>query len=421
MAPFTFDHLTGTVVTLVIGFFFGFVLERAGFGNSRNLAAQFYLYDMRVLKVMFTAIVTAMLLIFFASALGLVDFAGVWVPPTHFWPGVLGGFILGVGFIIGGYCPGTSLVAVSTFKLDGIVCAAGVLFGLLVFGETAPAFWGFFNHAGDAGRLTLFDWLGVDAGVVVLGVVLMAVCAFAFAEVMERLFARNGQAPLPPSSRARTLRRAAIGAGLAIAMVTLLVGQPSVGRKVAWASRGLDQSIRDRKVHIDPAELLGLMHNHQVRVVLADVRSEADYNVFHLVDAQHLSLGQLDSGWAASLPQDAVVVVMSNDERAANEAWKHLAVQLNPAPQRPVADRSRVYVLAGGVNRWLDVYQLGQSATPGPEIAPSGDDTCRHPFAAAMGSGDAVARPETKTAPQRAFVAKVKLAKPTRHAGGGCG
>ena len=54
MAPFTFGHSAGTIVTLVIGFFFGFVLERAGFGNAGNLAAQFYLYDMRVLKVMFT-------------------------------------------------------------------------------------------------------------------------------------------------------------------------------------------------------------------------------------------------------------------------------------------------------------------------------------------------------------------------------
>src|SRR5512134_3426669 len=106
MAPYTFGPSATTVVTLVIGFFFGFVLERAGFGNARNLAAQFYLHDMRVLKVMFTAIVTAMLLIFLASAVGLVDFARVWVPPTYFWPGVLGGFVLGVGFIIGGYCPG---------------------------------------------------------------------------------------------------------------------------------------------------------------------------------------------------------------------------------------------------------------------------------------------------------------------------
>lgn len=421
MAPFTFSHASGIFVTLILGFGFGFVLERAGFGNAKNLAAQFYLHDMRVLKVMFTAIVTAMLLIFLASALGLVDFSQVWVPPTWFWPGVLGGFILGVGFIIGGYCPGTSLVAVSTFKLDGIVYAAGVLFGLFVFGETAPWFWDFFNHSGEAGRVTLFDWLGVDAGYMVLGVVVMAVGAFAFAEIMERLFAKPGLQPATLTPRAKTLRRGAVVAGVAIAAATLLLGQPSVTRKIAWAEAGLDQSLRERKIHIDPAELLGLMHNNQVQTVLADVRSPADYQVFHLVDARNVSLAQLDSGWASQLPATAVVVVMSNDERAANEAWKHLAVQLNANPNLPVAGRSRVYVLAGGINRWLDVYQKRQDNVPGPETPPSGDDMCRHEFNSALGSRESAARPETKHAPQREFGAKVQIVKPARHAGGGCG
>ncbi len=82
MAPYTFEHAAGTALTVAIGFFFGLVLERAGFGNARNLAAQFYLYDMRVLKVMFTAIVTAMILIFFAvlarPALAALDHWLVW-------------------------------------------------------------------------------------------------------------------------------------------------------------------------------------------------------------------------------------------------------------------------------------------------------------------------------------------------------
>lgn len=421
MAPYTFSHGADILVTLAVGFGFGFVLERAGFGNSRNLAAQFYFYDMRVLKVMFTGIVTAMVLTFFASAVGLLDFARVWVPPTHFWPGVLGGFILGVGFIIGGYCPGTSLVAVSTFKLDGISYALGVLFGIFLFGETAPMYWAFFSHSGDAGRVTLFDWLGVDAGVLVLGVVLMAVGAFAFAEIMERVFAKEGEAPKPLTSRARTLRRMAVGSAVGIAAATLVIGQPSVDRKMAWASKGLEESIRGRKIHIDPAELLALMHNNQTQVVLADVRSQSDYQVFHLLDAVNVSLKDLESGWASSLPAEAVVVVMSNDEQAADEAWKLLAVQLNPDPQLPVSGKSRVYILAGGVNRWLDIYRQGRVNASGPDTAVDGDDTLRHQFAMAMGSRDAAARPELKNAPKREFATKVQAVKAARRAGGGCG
>lgn len=421
MAPYTFGHGASILVTLTIGFFFGFVLERAGFGNARNLAAQFYLYDMRVLKVMFTAIVTAMLLIFFAAAIGLVDFSRVWVPPTYLWPGVLGGFILGVGFIIGGYCPGTSLVAVSTFKLDGIVYSAGVLFGLFLFGETVPAYWDFFNHAGALGRLTLFDWLGVDAGVVVLGVVVMAVGAFAFAEFAERFFSRPGQKPEHLTPRAKTFRRAAVATAVVVAAITVMVGQPSVARRVGWARGGLEQSIAQRKVHVDPAELLDLMQNNQIQLVLADVRRPSDFRVFHLLDAQNVSLAEIDSGWAEQIPAQAVVVAMSNDEQAANEAWKHLAVQMNPDPHQPVAHISRVYVLAGGVNRWLDIYREGQSQAPGPEVTANGDDRFRHKFDMALGSRHPASRPDLKTAPHRAVATKVQAVKPVRSVGGGCG
>ena len=91
------------VIPMVIGFGFGFVLEQAGFGDSRKLAAQFYLHDMRVFKVMFTAIITAMLLLFWGVALQWVNYDGVFVNPTFLWSGVIGGFILGLGFIIGGF------------------------------------------------------------------------------------------------------------------------------------------------------------------------------------------------------------------------------------------------------------------------------------------------------------------------------
>ncbi len=59
----------------LIGFAFGFVLEMSGFGNSRKLAAQFYFKDLTVLKVMFTAVITAMTLLFLAVGLGILDYS----------------------------------------------------------------------------------------------------------------------------------------------------------------------------------------------------------------------------------------------------------------------------------------------------------------------------------------------------------
>jgi hypothetical protein len=106
MAPLDLTTLGGTATIalyLAIGFGFGFALEKAGFGNSCKLAAQFYLHDMTVLKVMFTAIVVAMVLLFAAGGLALVDFDRIYVNETYLWPGLLGGLLLGAGFIIGGY------------------------------------------------------------------------------------------------------------------------------------------------------------------------------------------------------------------------------------------------------------------------------------------------------------------------------
>jgi len=170
---------------VLTGIAFGFVLEQAGFGNSRKLAAQFYLTEMRVLKVMFTAIVTAMLLIFWAGVLGFVDYGVLYLNPTHLWPGILGGFIFGIGFVIGGYCPGTALVSVATFKLDGVFFVLGLAAGMFAFGEAIGPFRAFYDQSGFLGDLTLMDVFGLRAGVVVLLVVVMALAMFFAAEKIE--------------------------------------------------------------------------------------------------------------------------------------------------------------------------------------------------------------------------------------------
>ncbi|MEZ4610346.1 MAG: YeeE/YedE thiosulfate transporter family protein [Caldilineaceae bacterium] len=158
MAPFPLEVLYGKPVAytvfLLIGVAFGAVLEMSGFGNSPKLARQFYFKEMTVLKVMFMGIVVAMLLIFWATAMGWLNYNLIWVNPTYLWPGIVGGLIMGVGFIIGGFCPGTSLVAAATLKLDGIFFALGTLTGIFFFGETVQYFETFWNSS-YMGRFTL--------------------------------------------------------------------------------------------------------------------------------------------------------------------------------------------------------------------------------------------------------------------------
>jgi hypothetical protein len=176
------------LVAFAIGIAFGFFLERAGFGSARKLTAQFYLSDLAVFKVMFTAIVTAMLGIFYLSWAGFVDLSLVYFEPTYLLPQIVGGLVLGMGFVIGGYCPGTSVVAVATGKLDGIVFLAGLIAGIFVFGEAYPAIANLVN-ATSMGQVTLPQVFGLRYGLVVLLVVLVALGGFWGSEKLERWMA----------------------------------------------------------------------------------------------------------------------------------------------------------------------------------------------------------------------------------------
>lgn len=193
-APFykfgLFNSDVSLIIAFIIGIAFGFALERGGFGSARILAAQFYFSNMRVLKVMFTAIVTAMLGLYYLSVIGFVDLSLIYISETYILPQVLGGLILGIGFVIGGYCPGTSVVSFATGKLDGLMYILGVMFGIFIFGELFPYITDFY-YSTNMGSVTLPQYFHLSYGLVVFLVVIMAVGAFALAEWSEKKFAHR--------------------------------------------------------------------------------------------------------------------------------------------------------------------------------------------------------------------------------------
>lgn len=185
-----FNEEIGLVMAVVIGIGFGFFLERAGFGSANKLVSQFYFRDMAVFKVMFTAIVTAMLGVFFLTTLGFIDFNLIYLTDTYMLPQLTGGLLLGVGFVVGGYCPGTSCVSAATGKIDGLVYLLGVIFGIFAFGEAFSLFEGFYKST-PMGRVTLFEFFNVSYGLIVFLVVLMALGGFWAAEKAEAYFAKK--------------------------------------------------------------------------------------------------------------------------------------------------------------------------------------------------------------------------------------
>ena len=188
-----FGIQTGFVLAFLIGIGFGFSLERAGFGSSRKLAAIFYLRDFTVLKVMFTAIVTAMLGSVLLSKLGILDLSLVYVSPTFVVPFLVGGLLFGVGFVTGGFCPGTALVGMVSGSLDAAVFLVGMMGGVLVWSFGYPL-WDGFAHSTAMGRTMLYDVLPLSPGVVALLVALAAVGAFLGAEKLERIFGAKAPA-----------------------------------------------------------------------------------------------------------------------------------------------------------------------------------------------------------------------------------
>jgi rhodanese-related sulfurtransferase len=396
-------HWGAYVVFLLIGFAFGFVLESAGFGNSKKLAAQFYFKDMTVLKVMFGAIIVAMLLIFATSAVGLLDYNLVWVNPTYLWPGIVGGLIMGVGFIVGGFCPGTSLVGAVTGKLDAIAFVLGVVFGIFLFGETVGSFNLFWNSS-YLGRLTIPDWLGLPTGVVVLLVILMALFMFWGSEQLERIFGKKDP------SKAPKWRYGAAGVLVLGAVGLIFVGQPSNDDRWAMIADEKQPLLDGREVQIHPGELLDSLHDTSLKVIMLDVREEADYNLFHILDARHTPLETLPD-IVADLhfePENALFVTMSNDEAAATDAWKLLVAESVP----------NVYILEGGINNWIATF--GEDDLTKNFNAGAGDDQLCYIFDSAMGSRYAAAEPDPE-AHELEYTPKIKMEVKRAPTSGGCG
>ncbi|WNH10795.1 YeeE/YedE thiosulfate transporter family protein [Thalassobellus suaedae] len=149
-----------SIIAILIGIVFGFILEASGFSSSRKLAGVFYGYDFAVLKVFFTAAAVSVIGIYYMDYLGYLDITQLYVHPTYIWAAIIGGVIMGIGFVAGGFCPGTSLCAVAIGKLDAWVYVIGIMIGVFLFSELytfiEPIYNGYF-----LGNITLidsFDW-----------------------------------------------------------------------------------------------------------------------------------------------------------------------------------------------------------------------------------------------------------------------
>ena len=210
------------------------------------------------------------------------------------------------------------------------------------------------------------------------------------------------------------LRPRILGAGMLLlsAAGLAMYGQPDLEKKWEYLAPEYATRLAHRDVYMDPAELLHLMNDDYIELIIYDVRDERDWNIFHLVDAERVPLEDLpaERKRLRNLSALGVVVVVSNDEILATEAWKRLIALAKP----------NVYILEGGLNHWLNVYGVAEDESDSHTKASLSrpDGTLRHPFRLALGARHAAARPDEHIAPQRDYTTRVKLLKKVAKAGG---
>lgn len=189
-------------------------------------------------------------------------------------------------------------------------------------------------------------------------------------------------------------------------------GQPDPLEKWEFLASELQPRLDRREVQIEPGELMALMHNNYLDLRIVDVREERDWNLFHLWGAQRIEPSELTEHREtfAYLPDNGVIVLVGNDEIKATQAWKLLMA---------VAQKPNAYILAGGINGWLNLLSADKAAHV--DTAPDkADGSLRHPLKWALGSRHPAALPDPHAVEHHEFIKKVKLQKRVVKKGG-CG
>ena len=318
MGPFVPDLISdqlNLVVALVLGIGFGFVLEQAGFSSSRRLAGVFYGYDFTVLRVFFTAAVTAMSGVLLLGYFGLLDTEAIFVNPTWLVPTIVGGAIMGVGFILGGYCPGTSICAAAIGKVDAMFFVGGGILGVLLFGELYPLYKIFYDST-SLGPVRVFDSLGISQGLFAFLLIAAAVGAFTATTVIEKKVNKSSA----PSFEFRPRKH--VVAGLCVlALGVIFVFLPD--RKTHLINKVSDAEyiVSHPVAAMDVDELAFRIVDHEPNVRIIDVRSPDAYAKLALPGSDNVSLRDFfGKDWVPVLSQRHVKKVLLADNESQERA-----------------------------------------------------------------------------------------------------
>ncbi len=325
------------LVAFVIGIAFGFILEQAGFSTSKKLVGLFYGYDFTVLRVFFTAGITAMLGLVFFGYMGWIDMSYVYVNPTFLWSALVGGGIMGLGFVIGGFCPGTSVCAAAIGKIDAMWFIAGSFIGVLIFAEGYPMFEGLYK-AENWGNVTMFDTLNIPMGLFSFMITAIAILSFWATSMIEKKV--NGESNKSMPELKNYIYISAIG--LVLGIMTIFM--PTKKDNILDKANNTEEIKQTEFEMMDSDELAFRLIDKDKNIQIIDIRDTASFNSFNLPNSINTTLeGLFDKE-------------MQNNLRIKD--FKHLFVAENEEEARKaafIADKlnvPNVILLAGGLSKF---------------------------------------------------------------------
>ncbi len=287
LIPDIFSAEFSLIIAIFLGFGFGFALEQAGFSTTHKLVGLFYGYDFTVLRVFFTAGVTAMIGVLLLGHIGLLDLSLIYVNPTFLRSALVGGLVMGAGFIIGGFCPGTSVCAAATGKIDAMFFVLGTLVGIFGFTELYPLLKGFYM-ADNWGALRIDQSLGMSPALFAFVLTAVALGAFFFVSIVQSKVTKTKRS-FTPGQKKR------IGAVAALPLLLVLVAAATpdhaqfVQNRIAEAARLKKCKFKE----ISSDKLADELMNHAFEINLIDVRSKEAFTKGHLPLAMNIPLDDI--------------------------------------------------------------------------------------------------------------------------------
>lgn len=162
---------------LLVGVAMGVLIQRVRASSPGMILQNLRLENLSIIKFMATTIAVGMIAIYVLD-LFIPQAMHFDIKPAYVVGVAVGGLIFGVGFALGGYCPGTCVVGAGEGRKDALWAVGGGVVGALLFTLLYNVLVDPFIKPLDLGKVRLQDYVHIPSvvlAIVVAGIMLAIV------------------------------------------------------------------------------------------------------------------------------------------------------------------------------------------------------------------------------------------------------